>query len=283
MKIIIDNQLVLGDKSKERFMTPKEVPILTSMGVSMAGMTKVVDKYLCSRSAPHHHRLLISVEGCASINSHRGHFEILPEQSILFPAGQDFVYYANQPWDFIWFMLPKELSPDLLPQTLKVETFEHSEEIFHICVLLQITQTSLLKDTLSQRLQYLVEQALKRSIVAGNGAIKLHRLFANVEQQLHLLWTVEDLSTQMHCSKASLHRHCMKEYDCSPMHKITQLRMRRACDLLNQTDWSIKQIAQQVGFKDPLNFSHRFKQWHNLSPKHYRANKIEPTNDNINN
>ena len=273
MKYLNDNQLILGDASKERFLNPQSVPALNALGVTMAGTTDVVDEYLCSRRAPHHHRLLVSIEGHATVRSQNAQFSISPEQIILLPAGQNFVYQSDEPWKFIWFMFDQNLASNLMPSSLSVESFEFSEESFHICVLLLLCDDPLTRESLGKRLSKLIERALIAFVDSQSGSNKLHRLFSNVEQQLHLVWSVNDLAKLMHCSKASLHRHCMGQYNCSPMHKVTELRMTRACDLLTQTDWSIKQISQQVGFKDPLNFSHRFKQWHNLSPKNYREHK----------
>jgi len=273
MKSVIDNKFVLGDASKERFMTSQRIEGLSALGVTMAGTTKVVDQYICSRNAPNHHRLLLSIDGAATVTSQEVSLDILPEQAVFLPSGQEFVYQTHQPWQFVWFMFNQSLPPDMIPSSLKIESYDHAEEVSHICVLLLLNDNLKLQKLLEERLKFLIERALTFSLEPQSGGNKLHRLFSNVEQQLHLSWSVEDLAAHMHCSKASLHRHCIEEYRCSPMHKITQLRMSRACDLLRQTDWSIKHIAHQVGFKDPLNFSHRFKQWHNLSPKHYRANK----------
>ncbi|MCJ8315203.1 MAG: helix-turn-helix transcriptional regulator [Saccharospirillaceae bacterium] len=279
MKYLSDNQFILGKTSKERFLNPQTVPALKALGVTLAGITDVFDEYLCARNAPLHHRLLISVDGVGWVENQKGQFQILPGQILLLPAGQDFVYKSNQPWKFVWFMFDQTLSTSLLSSILKIESFDYAQEVLQLCILLLLSDDNVLREALGLRLQTLIEKALKRKVESSNESSgsndlnKLHRLFNNVEQQLHLSWSVEDLSALMFCSKASLHRHCMRQYDCSPMHKITQLRMSRAVDLLKQTDWSIKQIAQQIGFKDPLNFSHRFKQWHNLSPKHYREHK----------
>jgi len=289
MKFLNDNQFILGKTSKERFLNPKSVNALKPLGVTLAGITDVVDEYLCARNAPRHHRLLVSVDGFGSVESQKGPFQILPEQALLLPAGLDFVYKSTQPWKFVWFMFDQTLASDSLPLVLKMQSYDHAQEMMQICVLLTLSDDHVMRESLGLRLQILIEKALNRSQqssgalghLSTNASInasvsvanKLHRLFSNVEQQLHLAWSVQDLCELMFCSKASLHRHCMAQYNCSPMFKITQLRMTRAVDLLKQTDWSIKQIAQQIGFKDPLNFSHRFKQWHNLSPKHYREQK----------
>lgn len=47
-------------------------------------------------------------------------------------------------------------------------------------------------------------------------------------------------------------------------------RIQRACSLLVETNCSIMEISQKVGFEDPLYFSKRFRKDMGLSPRLYR-------------
>jgi len=61
-------------------------------------------------------------------------------------------------------------------------------------------------------------------------------------------------------------KHCRT----SPSQYIMALKLNKAANLLLNTDDKIKEIAEQVGFGDPYHFSKNFKQFHGLSPNHYR-------------
>ena len=45
----------------------------------------------------------------------------------------------------------------------------------------------------------------------------------------------------------------------SPMAYFIQLKIRKACELLDQTDSTIREIATQIGNDDPYFFSRIFK------------------------
>ena len=51
---------------------------------------------------------------------------------------------------------------------------------------------------------------------------------------------------------------------------LTDLRLERAMELLRQTNQSIIDISQAVGFRDSAHFSRTFKQARGVSPRDYR-------------
>jgi AraC-like DNA-binding protein len=58
--------------------------------------------------------------------------------------------------------------------------------------------------------------------------------------------------------------------DDSPMHYRNRLRIAKAKELLQWTDHSVRNIAEQVGFADPLYFSRVFRRTEGVSPSQYR-------------
>jgi AraC-like DNA-binding protein len=57
----------------------------------------------------------------------------------------------------------------------------------------------------------------------------------------------------------------------APIDYLLHQRVQRACELLDTTDQSIKRIAGEIGFVDPLYFSRVFRKVHGVSPKAYRS------------
>lgn len=51
---------------------------------------------------------------------------------------------------------------------------------------------------------------------------------------------------------------------------LKKLRLNQAVRLLQQTRFSVKEIAVSVGFKDPFHFSKAFKSAHGVTPVHFR-------------
>jgi AraC family transcriptional regulator, arabinose operon regulatory protein len=60
----------------------------------------------------------------------------------------------------------------------------------------------------------------------------------------------------------------------SPLSYMNHLRMQRAVQLLNTTDWSIKQISDHLGFSDQFYFSRAFSKMHNHSPSEHRRRYV---------
>lgn len=56
----------------------------------------------------------------------------------------------------------------------------------------------------------------------------------------------------------------------SPMVYFNELRIQRASELLDDSELSVKQIAGELGFDDPLYFSRAFRKCVGLSPAQYR-------------
>jgi len=60
---------------------------------------------------------------------------------------------------------------------------------------------------------------------------------------------------------------------CTPLVYLTRLRVNHACDLLLTTTLSIKLIAANLGYNDPMYFSRVFKSLIGMSPREYRISK----------
>ena len=83
----------------------------------------------------------------------------------------------------------------------------------------------------------------------------------------------KDLATYASSAGYSVPQFCFwfKEHTgLSPMTYFTELRIQKACELLDTTALSIKEISVELGYGDPLYFSRSFARCTGKSPKHYR-------------
>ena len=56
----------------------------------------------------------------------------------------------------------------------------------------------------------------------------------------------------------------------APLNYLNHLRMQRAVELLNSTNWPIKQISDHLGFSDQFYFSRAFTKMYDHSPSEHR-------------
>ena len=69
---------------------------------------------------------------------------------------------------------------------------------------------------------------------------------------------------------------CFKEITgSSPLQYILKLRISNAQSLLENTDYTITEIANMVGYTNSLYFSRLFHKYIGMSPKEYRKVKLE--------
>jgi AraC-like DNA-binding protein len=90
----------------------------------------------------------------------------------------------------------------------------------------------------------------------------------NYKQEL----TLDMLASHFHISKYYF-LHTFKEIaDISPMKYLLFIRMEEAKKLLGESDCSIAEVAETVGFQNSSSFSRVFKKSESITPAEYRGN-----------
>lgn len=87
--------------------------------------------------------------------------------------------------------------------------------------------------------------------------------------------TVKQLAVVSQLSVSRFSALFKKTFGLFPLQYITYYRIKRACELLRNTEYSVTQIAEMTGFEDPLYLSRVFKKETGISPTQYRS-KMNP-------
>jgi AraC-like DNA-binding protein len=102
-----------------------------------------------------------------------------------------------------------------------------------------------------------VEEAVRQTQLA---------LSANLDRQINM----EDFAEQLHVSYSAM-RHAFKHrFGLSPKQYHLQLRLRKARELLQNTDLTLDQISRALGFGSPFHLSSIFKQHVGKCPTTWR-------------
>jgi transcriptional regulator GlxA family with amidase domain len=83
-------------------------------------------------------------------------------------------------------------------------------------------------------------------------------------------WTVTGLARRVGLSRPALARRFVAATGVSPRRYLARARMRRAAELLRQTDWTLAQVGVQVGYDSEFAFNRAFKRFHHVAPGRWR-------------
>ena len=98
---------------------------------------------------------------------------------------------------------------------------------------------------------------------------KIHdQLLQHMEQRI----TIEELSKQYLINPTTLKNAFKSVYGTSIASHIKEHRMRQAAKMLKETNKSIAEIAQSVGYDSQSKFTEAFKTYFEVLPKEYRKN-----------
>lgn len=121
------------------------------------------------------------------------------------------------------------------------------------------------------------QQALEMLNAQCQGADYQHdqtmvgRAVAFMEENYQQALSLEDVARQVHVSPFHLSRMFKHETGFTFVEYLTRLRTSSAKILLRTTDYSIKVIGKQVGFREAGYFSKVFRKCEGVSPSRYRS------------
>ena len=108
-----------------------------------------------------------------------------------------------------------------------------------------------------------------RWVVPGKSEF-IRQLDRYIEERLGRSITTEELCADFHMGRTKLYEISLAYLGCGPARYIRAQRIRHAQRLLKETDLTVTQIADAVGFSDYNHFSRVFKEQTGLSARTYR-------------
>jgi AraC-like DNA-binding protein len=83
-------------------------------------------------------------------------------------------------------------------------------------------------------------------------------------------WTLESLASVAGLSRTSLAERFRKTMGNTPLNYLRTVRMQQAMAALSESERSLEQIAQEVGYQDAFSFSKVFKKTVGVAPRDFR-------------
>lgn len=264
----------------------RTLPVVDQIHVTHIG------SYPC---APHHYVerpegvpqaiLLYCMEGSGTLEQAGRDILIERGHAAIIPPGTPHIYRASTktPWSIFWIHFEGR-QVDLILREMKIESGNP---------LLHVPDTSMMHQAFEEVFTCLGHHFSNAGLLAMSGELvhllaklQLHRtrslytLHAHEDRvmdsidfmQRHLTMPLSLADLAAH-SRQSIPHYCKlfkARISQSPMAYFTQLKMRKACELLDQTNLTIKEIADMLGYDDPYYFSRLFKKVQGDSPSQYR-------------
>lgn len=211
--------------------------------------------------------------------------EIHPGELLVIPPGTAHTYAADEkhPWTIYWAHVKGDSNLLLLGEMgiSKGRPVVYLGEEPEILALFEKLLDVLEHGYASTRLVYssqilthligLIIWASQNSLVdAPNTTQKVQQSITYMKQNLNRAATVASFAAMANLSESHYRSLFKHETGYSPMDYFIRLRVHKACQLLDTTNLSVKEVARLTGFEDALYFSRAFKSVNGLSPAKYR-------------
>lgn len=99
----------------------------------------------------------------------------------------------------------------------------------------------------------------------------LRRILSYIDQNYMRRLTLDDVAQQVYLTRTYICQLFSAHMGISFVSYLEQLRLSKAQELLQATDMSIPQIAEQVGYSTPGYFAKVFKKRTGMTPVQYRT------------
>ena len=126
-------------------------------------------------------------------------------------------------------------------------------------------------DEINSGLSFELLQYLSNARIPEVVPEKLDRIREYLEESTGDVLEMEALAKRFQFSLPTLNREFRRHFGMTPYHYRLERRMKKAEELLLQTELPIKEIAFLLGYGKPLYFSSEFTRFRGISPRKFRA------------
>lgn len=113
--------------------------------------------------------------------------------------------------------------------------------------------------------------------IAGVAHDRIEMCLRYMKDHLNQPLQVTTLAALVNISPSHLFALFKRRTGRAPIDLFIRLRMQRACELIETTSASVKEVAAALGYEDPFYFSRVFKSVNQVSPSAYRRRFSQAT------
>ena len=261
----------------------------SSMGIPLSiesfGISKPNKNYYIRRKQSTYFILEYIVSGKGTLINNGKHYPLRAGDTYLLEPGSSHEYFSDQrdPMQKYWVNFKSDLFFDILKaySLSDVTVFQGvdlSENFQKLFALEQIStenqaifkQASVILFEMFMRLAELTDKAVEQDTLA-------YKIRSYLDRALTAKISLKEIQDSLFISRSKLIRAFKKEYGVTPYDYLLEEKIKLAKQLLRNTDYSVRSIAERLDFSDEHYFSGFFKKKVGLTPSEYRKEKKEKT------
>jgi len=226
--------------------------------------------------------MIFTVGGTGTIRLNEKSYILTAGKGILVPPNTPMEYYTctGSTWEFYWISM---YGLYVLQTTAYI--LSEQETLFHIsnitdCLeiikhLIYLEDENKFRFELeaSQKIYELMQNIIKGLFHFTNNSLSNDfsaKIVAYIEKHYNDTIHIAGLSKTFHISQNQLIRNFQAEIGYTPYEYLKRFRLLKACELLEMTGYTIKEIGKLTGFQNISNFIFQFKTQYAITPYSYR-------------
>lgn len=123
--------------------------------------------------------------------------------------------------------------------------------------------------TLCQKVQHTKEPCCHSKL--------LQKCISYIQENLYKKITLEELSSSVNASIRTIQRHFREQLNTSPIDYITEQKLKEACNLLENSSYTVVEIANILSYSSQSHFTKTFKTHYQVTPNQYRQTRQAST------
>ncbi|WOO40611.1 AraC family transcriptional regulator [Rubellicoccus peritrichatus] len=230
--------------------------------------------------------LIYCLDGSGEVTIEDQSYTVKPGNAVVIPPNQSHTYRAssNEPWSIFWIHFGGEQLPEVMEYLIEDrktpllfvpdrQIMKNAFEDIYVCLSYNYSDAGLL--AMSTALMSLVSKIKLHHKDNNQEVRKIEQRVAGtiafMHEHLHMHLCLRDFARRAGMSGQNYSKRFKAKTGQSPMAYFIQLKIQKACRLLIETEQSIGEISQQLGYEDQYYFSRQFKKVQGCSPSHYRG------------
>lgn len=259
-------------------------PFLSNLIVTKVGFFDKAYRHNVTRDGIPEYIVIYCINGNGWVKSECGKWDIKKGDVIFLDKDIPHSYgaYDEEPWSIHWVHFIGEAVPDLYklldvtPRAVVQQLGVKPELISLIIEAYDILSTGygfvniLEASTYFQQFLCKVVRLKIYSGISGNRNMDIEKVLLIMKNNIKNNCTLKQLADSVNMSKYHFARLFKQIIGYTPIEYYNRLKIQKACELLDTTDCSNKEISDNLSFSSPFYFSETFKRITGCSPKEYK-------------